>query len=124
VALKRSQPFFCRFLKRHAAAWLVSCLREGEEAYGTRYGHMGPRDGPGNHVGLRGLLGGAERIRTSDLQHDAVDVGDQLREPVAPLLERALAEVLAVEAEEVEGAPCSSRAPYKREPTAASQRPR
>jgi hypothetical protein len=66
--------------------------------------------GPGNHVNLPGLPGGAERIRTSDLQHDAVDAGDQLREPVAPLLERALAEVLAVEAEEVEGDEAGPRA--------------
>ena len=43
-------------------------------------------------------------------EQDAVDAGDQPREPVAPLLERALAEVLAVEAEEVEGDEAGPRA--------------
>ncbi len=34
---------------------------------------------------------------------DAVDARDQPRERLAPLLQRALAEIVAVEAEEVEG---------------------
>ena len=36
-------------------------------------------------------------------EHDVAGAGDEPRELVAPLLERALAEILAVEAEEVEG---------------------
>jgi hypothetical protein len=53
------------------------------------------------------LAGVGDRDRALGLDRltdqDAVDAGDEPRQPVAPLLERARTHVLAVEAEEVEG---------------------